>query len=71
MRDGPEVALAEVVVLAPELDGYLYLHATQADLLRRLGRTEEARAAYKRARALATNTAERDFLDGRIAAVSA
>ncbi|MDQ1687347.1 MAG: hypothetical protein QOK42_322, partial [Frankiaceae bacterium] len=61
----------EVVVLAPELDGYLYLHATQADLLRRLGRTEEARAAYERARALATNTAERDFLEGRIAAVTA
>jgi RNA polymerase sigma-70 factor (ECF subfamily) len=54
--DGPEVALAEIDRLP--LDGYHLYHATRAELLRRLGRSEESRAAYDRAIELAGNTAE-------------
>jgi len=54
--DGPEVALAEVAGLP--LEGYHAFHATRADLLRRLGRSKESRAAYDRAIQLAGNTAE-------------
>ena len=56
--DGPEVALAAVDRLADRLAGYHAHHATRADLLRRLGRGREARAAYDAAIALAGNTAE-------------
>ena len=63
--DGPAVGLAEVERLAPALDGYHALHATRADLLRRLGRSAEARAAYDRAIALAGNAAERTSLTRR------
>jgi len=66
---GPEAALTEVERLAAEgrLDGYRYLAAPRADLLRRLGRAQEAAAAYREALAIADNTAERDFLESRIA----
>jgi RNA polymerase sigma-70 factor (ECF subfamily) len=66
--DGPQVALALVDDLA-ELDGYQHLHATRADLLVRLDRRAEAVAAYERALELATNPAERRFLEGRLAEV--
>ncbi|MDX3659999.1 RNA polymerase sigma factor [Streptomyces sp. ID05-26A] len=56
--DGPEVALATVDRLGDRLDGYHAHHATRADLLRRLGRSQESRAAYDRAIELAGNTAE-------------
>ncbi|GAA3727881.1 sigma factor-like helix-turn-helix DNA-binding protein [Leifsonia bigeumensis] len=56
--DGPDVALASVDRLATALDDYHAFHATRADLLRRLGRSADARAAYDRAIALAGNTAE-------------
>ncbi|HEY7720017.1 MAG TPA: DUF6596 domain-containing protein [Pedococcus sp.] len=56
--DGPEVALAAVEHLAGSLDGYHAYHATRADLLRRLGRTRDARTAYDSAIALAGNTAQ-------------
>ena len=58
--DGPEVALAVVDGLG--LTTYHAWHATRADLLRRLGRTSEARAAYDAAIGLAGNTAERAWL---------
>ena len=61
---GPERALAIVDTL--ELDGYHLHHATRADLLVRLGRLQEASAAYQRALALTTNAAERRFLEARI-----
>ncbi|GAA3294899.1 RNA polymerase sigma factor [Dactylosporangium vinaceum] len=61
--DGPHVALAAVDGLP--LDGYHLFHATRADLLRRLGRDDEARAAYDRAIALAANSAERVYLTQR------
>lgn len=57
---GPVAALALVDEL--DLDGYYAFHATRADLLRRLGHDDEARAAYQRAAALAPTDAERDFL---------
>jgi RNA polymerase sigma-70 factor (ECF subfamily) len=60
-------ALALVDGLGPGLDGYLYLHATRAELLRRLGRAGEARAAYRRALALVHADAERRFLERRLA----
>jgi RNA polymerase sigma-70 factor (ECF subfamily) len=58
--DGAEVALSEVDRLP--LDGYHAFHAARADLLRRLGRSDESRAAYDRAIALAGNTAETAYL---------
>lgn len=61
--DGPEVGLALVDRLP--LERYHAWHATRADLLRRLGRTDEARSAYDAAIALAGNDAEQAFLSGR------
>jgi RNA polymerase sigma-70 factor, ECF subfamily len=58
--NGPAAALALVDEL--ELDNYHPYHATRADLLRRLGRTSEAAAAYERAGAIAPTDAEREFL---------
>jgi RNA polymerase sigma-70 factor (ECF subfamily) len=49
-----------------QLGGYLYLHSTRGELLRRLGRTDEARDAYGRALDLATSTPERRFLSRRL-----
>jgi RNA polymerase sigma-70 factor (ECF subfamily) len=60
-----EAALALVDRL--ELDRYHYLHATRAELLRRLERVEEARAAYARALELVHSEAERRFLEQRLA----
>jgi RNA polymerase sigma-70 factor (ECF subfamily) len=57
---GPAAAL--VLVDELDLDNYHPFHATRADLLRRLGRTSEAAAAYERAAAIAPAGAERDFL---------
>jgi RNA polymerase sigma-70 factor (ECF subfamily) len=62
--EGPEEALA--ILDALTLDDYQYLHSTRADLLRRLGRSDEARAAYQRALDLAHAEPERRFLEGRI-----
>jgi RNA polymerase sigma-70 factor (ECF subfamily) len=68
MVRGPRVALAAVDELAADgrLDGYRYLPATRADLLRQLGRPVEAGQAYRQALALTDNDAERAFLVGRI-----
>jgi RNA polymerase sigma-70 factor (ECF subfamily) len=60
----PEAAL--LVVDGLDLDGYLYLHSTRGELLRRLGRDDEARVAYGRALELATTTPERRFLTRRL-----
>jgi RNA polymerase sigma-70 factor (ECF subfamily) len=69
MARGPEAGLALVDRVAPELQQYHLLHAARADLLRRLDRTSEAAAAYRRALELASNEAEREFLEGRLAAL--
>jgi RNA polymerase sigma-70 factor, ECF subfamily len=78
--DSPVVRLNEAAALAEagdveaalalidrlELDHYHYLHATRAELLRRLDRHEEARAAYERALELVHSDAERRFLENRL-----
>jgi RNA polymerase sigma-70 factor (ECF subfamily) len=51
---------------AGALDSYYLFHAARADLLRRLGRSTEAAAAYRRAAALAANRVEKDFLERRL-----
>lgn len=69
MVAGPRTALAEVekLELDGRLSGYQYLHAIKADLLSRLGRTDEAADAYRQAFTLAANDAERVFLGDQIA----
>jgi RNA polymerase sigma-70 factor, ECF subfamily len=62
--EGPEAGLAIVDRLA--LDDYRYLHSTRAELLRRLDRTDEARAAYRRALELAPDEPERRLMARRI-----
>lgn len=73
MRDGPEAGLAslEAVLAQGRLDDYHLAHAARADLLRRLGRVEEARGAYRRALSLARLPAERRFLEMRLAQLGA
>ena len=68
MAYGPDQGLELVDELAAEgtLDGYHLLHAARADLLRRLGRSGEARTAYELALATATNPVERAFLAQRL-----
>jgi RNA polymerase sigma-70 factor (ECF subfamily) len=67
--EGTEAGLALVDRI--DLDGYQYFHSTRADLLRRLGRAEEARTEYERALALAHTEPERRFLKRRLAEVGA
>ncbi len=62
--EGPEAALDVINGLG--LDDFRYLHSTRADLLRRAGRTNEARDAYRRARQLTDDGAERRFLERRL-----
>ena len=62
--EGPEAGLSLVDRL--DLDEFHYLHSTRAELLRRLGRTDEARDAYRRARDLTPEGAERRFLQRRL-----
>ncbi len=84
LTDSPVVELNRAVALAEaegletglvaiervrELDGYHYFHSARADLLRRIGRSAEARAAYERAAELAHSEPERRFLAGRVAAL--
>jgi RNA polymerase sigma-70 factor (ECF subfamily) len=66
MADGPAAGLALVDQLAGALDGYHLLPATRADLLGRLGRTDEAAAAYREALALAPTDVERRYLAGKL-----
>jgi RNA polymerase sigma-70 factor (ECF subfamily) len=65
--EGPEAGLA--VVDRVDLADYHYLHATRGELLRRLGRTAEARAAYEQALELVHDDAERRLLERRHAAL--
>ncbi len=63
--DGPALALAAIDSLQERLAGYHPYHVTRADLLRRLGRRQDSRAAYDRAIELAGNTAEVAYLTRR------
>jgi RNA polymerase sigma-70 factor, ECF subfamily len=68
MAEGPERGLELIAELeGGMLDRYHLLHAARADLLRRLDRREEAAEAYRRARELTDNPAERAFLERRLA----
>jgi RNA polymerase sigma-70 factor, ECF subfamily len=68
MVDGPATALAQVEALERDgqLAGYRYLPATKGDLLRRLGRDQEAGDAYRAALALTENATEREYLRERL-----
>jgi RNA polymerase sigma-70 factor (ECF subfamily) len=67
-EQGPEAGLRMIDRLS--LEDYRYLHSTRGELLRRLGRTAEAREAYGRALALAHDDAERRLLERRLAELS-
>jgi RNA polymerase sigma-70 factor (ECF subfamily) len=69
MAAGPERGL-QVIDRIEGLDEYRHLHSTRADLLRRLGRADEAAAEYRRAIELAAQPAERAFLERRLAEVT-
>ncbi len=71
MAHGPERGLAAMDALAGPLERYHHFHAARGDLLRRVGRHREAILAYRRALALARQPAERAFLAGRVAELSA
>ena len=73
MAEGPAAGLALLHALAvePALVAYPYFHAARADLLRRLGHTAEAAAAYRAALELTSNDVERAFLDRRLREVAA
>lgn len=64
-----ETALAEVDALTPVLADYRYLHATRADLLTHLGRTDDAINAYRAALACGGSEPERDLLTSRAEAL--
>ncbi|ERH53725.1 RNA polymerase subunit sigma-24 [Ectopseudomonas chengduensis] len=68
MRDGEQAGLVEIdrLLAAGELEGYHLAHAARADLLRRLGRREQAVAAYRQALALAQQGPDRQFLQKRL-----
>ena len=71
MAEGPAkgLELIDRAEVSGALDGYRWLHSSRADLLRRLGRYDEAAEAYRRALALSDNASERGFLHRRLAEV--
>jgi RNA polymerase sigma-70 factor (ECF subfamily) len=68
MRDGPAAGLALIdkILARGDLADYQFAHSARGELLRRLGRNEEARAAYERALALTNQETERRFLQRRL-----
>jgi RNA polymerase sigma-70 factor (ECF subfamily) len=68
MAEGPRAALQLIDRLVAEgnLESYHLLHATRADMLRRIGSSKEAAKSYARALALVTNDSERRFLERRL-----
>lgn len=73
MRNGPADGLELInrLTIDPRLSSHHLLHAARADLLRRLGRNQEAVAAYRRALSLPQNAAERRYLERRLAELDA
>jgi RNA polymerase sigma-70 factor (ECF subfamily) len=71
MRDGPAtgLVLVDTILARGDLADYHLAHAARADLCRRLGRTAEARAAYRQALVLVQQEPERRFLERRLAAL--
>jgi RNA polymerase sigma-70 factor (ECF subfamily) len=70
MRDGPAAGLSALAPLADDLASYRYFHSVRGELLRDLGRADDALAAYRAALALNRQAAERAFLLARIAELS-
>jgi len=66
MSDEPQTALVLIDTLATELDSYHLFHAARADLLHRIGASEDAAQSYVRALELVNNDSERRFLDRRL-----
>jgi RNA polymerase sigma-70 factor, ECF subfamily len=64
--EGPDVALAQLDAIAPDLDAYHLMHAARGTLLRRLGRRASARAAFERAAALAATESDKRFLESQV-----
>ncbi|MGZ5582543.1 MAG: RNA polymerase sigma factor [Usitatibacter sp.] len=71
MRDGPAAGLdlIDSILARGELDDYYLAHSARADLCRRLGKSAQARSAYKRALELTQQASERRFLEQRLAAL--
>jgi RNA polymerase sigma-70 factor (ECF subfamily) len=71
MRDGPAAGLAliDAILARGELADYQFAHSARGELLRRLGKTEEAKVAYERALALTHQETERRFLKHRLRAI--
>ena len=69
MRDGPAAGLTliDAILARGELADYRLAHAARADLCRRLGQTDDARASYERALALTRQEPERRFIERRLA----
>jgi len=69
MHDGPEAGLAliDAILVRGDLTDYQFAHSARAELCRRLGRAEEARASYARALELTKQEPERRFLERRVA----
>jgi RNA polymerase sigma-70 factor (ECF subfamily) len=68
MRDGPAAGLAivDAILARGDLEEYQFAHSARAELCRRLGRTDDARASYARALSLAKQEPERRFLEQRL-----
>jgi RNA polymerase sigma-70 factor, ECF subfamily len=64
--EGPVAALTALDAIAPELDNYHLLHAARGTMLRRLGRRDDAKAAFERAANVAATDADRQFLAQQI-----
>jgi RNA polymerase sigma-70 factor (ECF subfamily) len=73
MRDGPEAGLAliDAILARGALADYHFAHSARADLCRRLGRTSDAVASYRRALELTQQEPERRFLEGRLRGITA
>jgi RNA polymerase sigma-70 factor (ECF subfamily) len=71
MRDGPAAGLALIdkILARGDLADYQFAHSARGELLRRLGRNDEAKVAYERALALTSQRAERSFLTNRLASL--
>jgi RNA polymerase sigma-70 factor (ECF subfamily) len=73
MRDGPAAGLelVDAILARGDLANYPLAHATRAELCRRLGRIDEAQAAYQRALALTQQEPERRFFERQLAKLTA
>ncbi|MEA2001211.1 MAG: RNA polymerase sigma factor [Actinomycetota bacterium] len=70
MAEGTEAGLASMETLAKDLDGYPWFHSARAEMLRRLGRFDEATLAFRRAIDLTNNSDARAFLEDRLAGLA-